>query len=66
MTQGELLTLGIKIRIHHEVNKSKEIPAITPSRLTRACSGWYQHSGGDSKTLATAEAQAVRPRHFLR
>jgi hypothetical protein len=26
--------------------------------ITRACSGWPQHPGGDSKTLATAEAQA--------
>jgi hypothetical protein len=29
--------------------------------LTRACSGWPQHSGGDSKILATADAQAVVP-----
>jgi hypothetical protein len=28
--------------------------------LTRACSGWPQHSGSGSKNLATAEAQAVR------
>jgi hypothetical protein len=27
--------------------------------LTRACSGWPQHTGDDSKTFATAEAQAV-------
>jgi hypothetical protein len=27
--------------------------------LTRACSGWPQHSGIDPKTLTTAEAQAV-------
>jgi hypothetical protein len=27
--------------------------------LTRACSGWSRHSGGDSKILATADAQVV-------
>jgi hypothetical protein len=27
--------------------------------LTRACSGWTQHSGNDSKIRATADAQAV-------
>jgi sterol desaturase/sphingolipid hydroxylase (fatty acid hydroxylase superfamily) len=32
--------------------------------LTRACSGWPQHSGNDSKILATADAQAVR-QHIL-
>jgi hypothetical protein len=26
----------------------------------RACSGWHQYSSNDSKTLATADAQAVR------
>ena len=28
-------------------------------KLTRACSGWTQHSGDASKICATAEAQAV-------
>jgi hypothetical protein len=32
---------------------------IATAELTRTCSGWHQNSGGDSKTLATAEAQAV-------
>jgi hypothetical protein len=27
--------------------------------LTRACSGWPQHSGDDSKIYTTADAQAV-------
>jgi hypothetical protein len=33
---------------------------------TSRWSGWTQHSGGDSKTFATAEAQAVVPLIHLR
>jgi hypothetical protein len=40
-----------------EVEFTPQSQSRTP---IRACSGWPQHSGGDSKILATAEAQAVR------
>jgi hypothetical protein len=38
-----------------------KILELYPKSLTRACSGWPQHSGGDSTILATADAQAVIP-----
>jgi hypothetical protein len=34
--------------------------------LTRACSGWPQYSGNDSKILATADAQAVMRLEILK
>jgi hypothetical protein len=37
-------------------------PQSQPRTPIRACSGWPQNSGDNLKVLATADAQAVRPR----
>jgi hypothetical protein len=34
--------------------------SLVDHALTRACSGWPQHSGNDSKIFTTADAQAVK------
>jgi hypothetical protein len=50
---------GVQSRHLPPPSPEVEFTAQSQSRTPiRACSGWPQHSGGNSKTLATAEAHA--------